>query len=34
MEDDFPSLILFKLTLVIISDDFKDTRQGLTPIDD
>jgi hypothetical protein len=32
MKDDILSLVLFKLMLIIISDDFKDINKGLKPI--
>lgn len=31
MEDDLLSLVPFKLEMIIIGDDFKDIRKGLTP---
>jgi hypothetical protein len=32
MKDDILSFVLFKLMLIIISDDFKDINKGLRPI--
>lgn len=32
MKDDILSLVLFKLMLIIINDDFKEINKGLTPI--
>jgi hypothetical protein len=34
MEDDLLSLVPFKLEMIVLSDDFKDIRKGLTSTND